>query len=172
MPTSRARNPKSRSKRTAKPTDFRWVPKDRDLPATQGMLYWVRKELKDEMKAGFLRMESRFEQIDSRFKQVDARFAQIDSRFEQIDSRFSQVDARFNQMESQFHDLHSSIREIAGAVASLSATVARMEISMEEQNARNRIVMESQSGLWARQERLETRVDGFETWIKSLSKPQ
>ncbi len=99
---------------------------DKDLPATQGMLQLVRRELKAEMKAGF--------------RQVDARFAQIDSRFAQMDSKLELI----------------------------SSDIARIGVLVEEQNSKNRILLEALTGLWQRQDRVETRVDEVEKTVRPI----
>lgn len=67
---------------------------------------------------------------------------------------FSQVNARFNQVDARFEQVLSEI--------------ARIGILVEEQNSRNRIVLEGLSGLWERQERVEKRVDHFEKTIHNI----
>lgn len=116
----------------------------RELPATQGMLKLVRDELRAEMKAGFHRIESRFNEQESKFSTIDSRFNQIDSRFNQIDSRFSQIDARFEKIDARFEQVLSEI--------------ARLGVLIEEQNSRNKIVLEGLTGLWQRQEQFDLRL--------------
>ncbi len=133
------------------PLKTRFTPKDRDLPATQGMLQLVRTELKSEMRAGF--------------KKVDARFAQMEGRFAQMEGRFAQIDERFARIDEQFALVHSGMAE-------LTAQVSRIALAVEEQNSRNKIVMDALSGLWTRQDRVEQRMDGFEKWLLSLPRGQ
>lgn len=133
----------------AKPSsEPKFPPQSKDLPATQGMLQLVRRELKSEMRAGFRQMESRFDQIDSRFAQMDSRFAQVDSGFAESNSRFAQMDSKLEQVLSE---------------------VARIGLLVEEQNSRNRIVMEGLTGLFQRQERVEFKVDEVENMVKSIA---
>lgn len=166
----------SRSK-TATKTDFRFAPKDRDLPATQGMVQLVRTELKAEMRAGFKKMDARFAQMeerfashDGRFSRMEERFAEIDGRFAQIDGRFAQIDQRFVQIDQRFAKVDEQFALVHAGMAELTAQVSRVAIAVEEQNARNRVVMDALSGLWTRQERLEEKVDGFEKWLRALPK--
>ena len=42
------------------------------------------KEVKEELREGFARIDKRFEQVDKRFEQVDKRFEQVDKRFERL----------------------------------------------------------------------------------------
>jgi hypothetical protein len=83
------------------------------------------------------------------FGQVDARFNQIDARFAQFESKFAQVDSRFEQILSE---------------------ISRIGILVEEQNSRNRIVLEGLAGLWQRQDRIESRVDDVEKTVRSIAR--
>ena len=108
------------------------------LPATQGMLNLHQKQFKADLKSFKKSMEARFNQID-------ARFSEIDSRFNQIDARFSKVDSRFNHLEAQLSTILSEVHRIA--------------ILMEEQNSRNKYVLDGYDQIYKRQERLEVNVD-------------
>lgn len=136
-------------------------PKTRDLPASQGMLQLVREELKAEMKTGFHKMESRFKAQDSKFSQIDSKFNSFEARFAQIDSRFDQVDSRFAQVESRFEQVDSRFEQVL-------SEIARVGILVEEQNSRNRIVLEGLTGLFQRQDRVEAKVDGFEATLQAI----
>lgn len=116
--------------------------KDHDLPATQGLVYAVRSELKADIRALKASMNSRFDEFETRFGQIDARFKQIDASFGQMNSRFEEV----------------------------LSEVSRVGVLVEEQNSRNRVVLDGLSGLWHRQDRVEKRVDGFEDWFRSLGR--
>jgi chromosome segregation ATPase len=137
---------------------FKFTSRSKDLPASQGMLHLVRSELKADIRGLHSEMNSRFDQVDARFNQIDARFNQIDSRFKQMDSKFSQMDSKFNQMDSKFEQVLSA--------------VARVGTGVEEQNSRNRVVLEGLTGLWQRQDRLETRVDKVESTVRSIARPR
>ena len=117
----------------AKPVDWNVTPKDKDLPATQGMLYLVRSEVKADVRELRSEMKAGFKEVDARFNEVDASLALMRASIEKMASEMS-----------------------------------RFGVLMEEQNSRNHIVLEGMSGLWTRQERVETRVDGFENFLKSL----
>ncbi len=145
-----------------------------DLPATQGMLKLFRKEstfetrsLRSEMNAGFKQVDAHFNQIDGRFKEMDARFNQIDARFNQIDARFDQVDARFKEVDARFDKVDVRLNQMDAKIDKVLAEVARLGTMMEEQRAENRVALEALSGLFQRQERLETRVEKAEKRIDS-----
>lgn len=72
--------------------------------------------------------------VDSRFDKGEARFFGIEARFDKVDARFAEIDARFNSLEAKFD---------------------RMLIMLEEQNSRNKVVMDSLNSIYERQDRVE-----------------
>ena len=110
--------------------------KAKDIPVTQEMLYEVRGELKSDISC--LRHE-----MKSEFKQVNSRFEQIDSRFEQIDSRFEQNESKLEKILSVVHDIQSKVH--------------RTQALVEEQNSRNKYVLDGYAALHERLNRQEKR---------------
>ncbi len=145
----------------AKKLNWKLPPQAKDLPATQGIVHLVRKELKEDISS--LRHEMKGE-----FRTVDARFKRVDARFDQVDARFNEVDARFNEVDAQFNDLRSEFAHLASKVSHLSSEVTRMCVLMEEQHAKNNIVLEGLTGLFSRQERVEKRTDDLEKTVGSF----
>lgn len=111
-----------------------------NVAVTQKMLYGVRDELKSDINA----MQSRFDGIDSKFESMESRFDGIDSRFVSMESRIDgKIQTTFHQLTEQIHQLHSQVHRIG--------------ILVEEQNAKNNIVLDGLTSLFERQERLENR---------------
>ncbi|MBL7672097.1 MAG: hypothetical protein JNM39_16555 [Bdellovibrionaceae bacterium] len=136
------------------------------LPATQGMLNLHQKQFKADLKsfkksmeARFNQIDARFSEIDSRFNQIDARFSEIDSRFNQIDARFSEIDSRFNQIDARFSKVDSRFNHLEAQLSTILSEVHRIAILMEEQNSRNKYVLDGYDQIYKRQERLEVNVD-------------
>lgn len=105
--------------------------KSKDLPATQGMVLKLQAQVKADLR--------------SLEKKTEAQFKQVDARFKLVDARFDQVDARLSQVESQ--------------IAAVLSEVHRIALMMEEQNSRNRYVLEGYDQVYQRQERLEKEVE-------------
>lgn len=124
--------------------------KHRDMPATVGLVYEVRDELKADIRALDAKMESRFAQVDSRF-------AQIDSRFDQIDSRFSKQDARMSSMDEK--------------IEKILASVHRTQAIVEEQRSENKVMLEALHGFVQRMDRMEKRQDEVDLTLRALAKP-
>ncbi len=150
----------------------RQIPTVSELPVTRAMLLGVREELAarlDQHTAQFAEVHARFDRVDARldqhtarFGEVDARFEQIDARFEQVDARFKQIDARFDRVDAEFRELRADMAalrlEMVAFKAEVRADLARIKTIVEEQDARNRIVMEVVQGHNARFDRMEADI--------------
>ena len=115
--------------------------KDSQLPATQGMIYLVHKELSHKLS-------SHSERFDS-----------IDAKFDGVDARFNGVDARFDSLE---HKMNSGFE-------SLKAEITRLAVLIEGQDARNKVVLEGLTNLTQRQDRLEVRFQDVESTVRTIA---
>ncbi len=154
------------SKKKATPKSLSPILDSKKLVATQGMFFHLEKELKLEIKSTEKRLSSKFHKIDARFASIDARFnkmearfSDIDARFNKMEARFSEIDARFNKMEARFSEIDARFNTIESKLDKVLAEVHRMAVLMEEQNARNRFVLEGYDQLYKRQDRLEIEVE-------------
>lgn len=125
-----------------------------DVPVTSKMLSGTRDELKAntsslrfEMKANFNKVEARFHLVDARFNEMESRFKAIDAKFDKVDSRFKDMDARFDNVDTKLQAMTDEVR--------------RLGVMIEEQNARNAIVMDGLQSLFERQERIEKKVEAL-----------
>jgi hypothetical protein len=75
----------------------------------------------------------------------------------------AEMNARFSQMDAKFE-------RVLGAVHHVAAEVARIGVLVEEQNSRNRIVLEGLTGLAQRQDRVESRMDEVEKTVQSIAR--
>lgn len=143
----------------------RQIPTVSELPVTRAMLLGVREELAarlDQHTAQFAEVHARFDRVDARLDQHTARFGEVDARFEQIDARFKQIDARFDRVDAEFRELRADMaalrQEMVAFKAEVRADLARIKTIVEEQDARNRIVMEVVQGHSARFDRMEADI--------------
>ena len=127
---------------TRKPTgaSTRKVPSVSELPVTRSMLHGVRDEL-----------NARFDEVNARFEQVNARIDEVSARVDQVSARIDQTNARIDQLD-----------------ASMRAGARRLETLAEEQEARNRVVLEVVQGHNARFERIEARLDEMQGMFVEL----
>ena len=56
---------------------------------------------REEMKAGFARVETRFHQADERFGQVDARLDHLDARFATVGERFDKLETAIKEGDEE-----------------------------------------------------------------------
>lgn len=89
--------------------------------------------------------------IDKRFDSVDKRFDSMDKRFDSIDKRF---DSMIDLMDSRF--------------ARISAENQRWLALYEEQNARNKVVMDSQAMTQHKFEEFDSRISSLEEKVHGI----
>lgn len=154
------------------------VPSDADMPVTKGHFDAFRQELTARMtsselliKANDKKNAARFVGIDSQIKEMDgrfeARFAAIDSKFKKMDAkfeaRFAAIDARFKEMDAKFEARFAAIdarfATLEKKIEDVYIQVQRTNVLMEEQNNRNKLVMDALMSLLNRQDSLEKKVD-------------
>ena len=75
------------------------------------------------------------------------------------DELTSHADKKFHEVKSEFHGVKSEIHELKAEVATLNKFVHRMGLLVEEQNNRNKIVLDGLTQLFEKQERLEKKVE-------------
>ena len=71
------------------------------------------------------------------------------------------VRSEFNGLRSEFDGMRAELHEVR-------ADVARIVVLVEEQNARNAVVLEGLTNLWHRQSHQEKRTDDLEGMVRSL----
>ncbi|MBX3021118.1 MAG: hypothetical protein KF799_05520 [Bdellovibrionales bacterium] len=122
----------------------------------------------DGIDAKFTSIDARFTSIDARFDGIDARFISIDARFDGIDARLDGIDKRFDaletNLEARFSNLEASWEakldaKLESKLSPIVSEIHRLALLIEEQNARNKIVLDGLTGLFARQDRVETKVE-------------
>lgn len=145
--------------------------RNKNLPVTQGQFSEFRSEvnykftsMQMEFKAVRSEMGAMEKRIDARFNEVDARFARIDARFNEIDARFDKIDARFNEIDGRFSKIEAQI-------ADLISVIHQMRMTIEEQNARNKYVLDGFANLIhlidSNKKETDERIDNLEQLIKA-----
>ena len=90
-------------------------------------------------------------QLHEIYERSDGLEARMDARFDSFNAR---MDARFERIEAKIEQLASSVHRIG--------------VLVEEQNARNNIVLDGLTNLFDRQERHEERTSALEKHLLSL----
>lgn len=159
----------------------------KDVPVTQKMLYLVRDELKSSIQALDLKIssgESRKDSLDSKLGSLDSRMDSLDSklgslnlRMDSLDSKLGSLDLRMDSLDSKLSSLDSRIDSLdskldcrfdkmMAEIHGLKSEIHRIALISEEQNAKNNIVLDGLTSLFARQERIEARMDACERAVK------
>ncbi len=122
--------------------------KSDDIPATKGHLELVRQELKSDITSLKLSMESNFHALESKFLVIDSRFNYFDSKFEGIDAKFKDVGSKFEKIMSILFE---------------------MKAMLEEQNSRNRVVLDGYAHLFDKSVASDTRIENLEKRVYGIS---
>lgn len=153
------------------------VPRKADVPVTQKMLHLVRDQLQEQMLGTEHRLraeiESSTESVRQEFRSTAESLRQelhsrteslkqeIHSTRDSLHKDMSEIKVNIETLHADVHDIRSDIHRLGGLI--------------EEQNARNAVVMDGLGILFGRQERVENRMDHFETdmslWIATAKKP-
>jgi len=143
------------------------APSDADMPVTKGHFDAFRQEITTRItsqelliKANDKKRATHFAGISSSFKKMEGCFAAIDARFIEMDAkfeaRFAAIDARFATLEKKIEDVYLEVR--------------RSNVLMEEQNNRNKVVLDALMNLFNRQDSLEKKVDERITSLEDIIK--
>jgi len=141
-----------------------------ELLVNQRMLDSMRDELKSEIRSQGKRFDSidkRFDSVDKKFDSIDKKFESIDKRFESIDKRFDSVDKRFDSLEAKMDSMGD---RLSADIRRVSVDVHRVIAIVEEQNNRNKIVLDGYQSLYDRQDRVENRMDELTNFILNFKK--
>lgn len=165
------------------------VPRKAEVPVTQKMLHLVRDQLQERMLGTEHRLRAEIESSAGSLRQElhstrESLRQEFHSTTESLRQELhSTTESLRQELHSTRDSLHKDMSEIKVNLETMSADVhdIRGEIHrlgglMEEQNARNAVVMDGLRNLFGRQERIEDRMDGFEadmsSWVAaSLKKP-
>ncbi len=75
------------------------------------------------------------------------------------EKKFQETEMRFHEVKAEIHEVKSVIHEVKANIAKLDKSVHKMALLMEEQNNRNKIVLDGLSQLFERQERVEKKLN-------------
>ena len=75
------------------------------------------------------------------------------------DEMISHTEMKFQETEVRFDEVKAEIHEVKATIARIEKSSHRMELLLEEQNNRNKIVLDGLSHLFERQERIEKKMN-------------
>jgi chromosome segregation ATPase len=117
------------------------APTAAELPATRVMLGAVRTELLER----------------------------IDQTKHELKAEIQEVKAEIQEVRAEVHALKGEVHDVKAGLHGLQAAMARITLLFEEQNARNKIVLDALSAFMDRQMRIEQRMDAVEETVRSLA---
>ena len=80
----------------------------------------------------------------------------------------SEINSSEKRLESKINQVESKINQVESKIELVLSEMHRMAILMEEQNSRNKFVLDGYASLYERQDRLELRFDAHEKNIEDL----
>jgi hypothetical protein len=75
------------------------------------------------------------------------------------DELMAHTEKKFHEVKSEFHGVKSEIHSLKASLSKLEKLVHNSALLAEEQNNRNKIVLDGLSHLFERQERIESKID-------------
>ncbi len=152
------------------------------------MLAGVRTEVlkridqgREEARAENQKLDGKIEKVDAKIDAVRAELkgdiqkvdAKVDAVRAELKGDIQKVDAKVDAVRAELHEMRAELKgDIHGlnaAVHEVKAGMARIEVLVEEQNARNRIVLDGIAALLSRQNQVEQRVAQVEDTVRNLA---
>ncbi len=135
-------------KKARQSTLTRYPRKASDVFVTQKMLFQVRDELKAQTASSEQKLLSAVYEIRSENQGFKA-------EFESIRAEIHDIRSEMHDIRAEIHELRSDIHGVKSEVQALRADVHRIALLVEEQNNRNKIVLDGLTQLFERQGRIE-----------------
>ena len=143
-----------KSRRTAKPKmkSKNLSPKrpknENDVPSTVEMF----KELQASINSHFMAIDSRFDSMDKRFDSLRSEFK---SEIHEVKSEIHAVNSKVDLLKSEIHEVKSEIHEV-------KSEIHEVKLLNEEQNARNKFVIDQYVNVYEEQRDLKSRIEKLE----------
>jgi len=151
-----------------------------NVPVTKAMLFGVRDELKEYVQSKIHGVQVEIQTLRGEFEGLRGEFGVLrvemnakveglrgeihDLRVEmntKVEGLRGEIECLRTEMYEMKAELKADIHEIKSEIHGLKADVHKLCVLIEEQNARNIVVLDGLNGLFIRQERVEKRVDDF-----------
>lgn len=94
-------------------TTFIHFPRIKLLTSKSNSFIFILKggeEMEQLLKEILNEMRTRFDKVDQRFDTVDQQFGTVDQRFDTVEQKFDTVDQRFDKMQHEFNDIKSIMK--------------------------------------------------------------
>jgi chromosome segregation ATPase len=162
-------------------TNKKYPERAADVPVTQKMLYLVRDELTHGLRGVDRRLTSVGKGFEGKIGSLETRIDVLEVKLEgkigaletRIDALEVKLEGKIGSLETRIDALEVKLEGKIGALETridaldakidskfeiFMSEIHKIKILVEEQNAKNNIVLDGLTSLFARQERLEDRV--------------
>ena len=119
-------------------------------PATVAMLYAMEDRLTDKMEAGLQGVKSEIHGLRSEFHDMKSEIHAIKSEIHEVKSEVQGLKSEIHGVKSEVHGLKSEIHGV-------KSELHRVALLVEEQNARNKYVMDGYAQLYEMVEKIAKR---------------
>lgn len=133
---------KTKTKLSVKPV------RSRDVPATAAMLSEMESHLQHEMRAGFERTDAKIEAVkyDVETLKSDVRTLKTDVAVLKTDAQTLKADMQI--VKADISEIKIELHEIKADVHDIKSEMHRVALLVEEQNARNKFVMDGYAQIY------------------------
>jgi chromosome segregation ATPase len=153
------------------------APKADEVPVTRAMLDGVRTEVlqridlaRAEAKADTAELKAELiAEIHGMRGQMEGRIDGMQGRIDGMQGRIDGMQGQMHTMQGQMHTMQGQIHRIEAQMHGIGAQMTRVEVLVEEQNARNKIVLDGIAALLSRQNQVEQRVTQVEETVRRLA---
>jgi chromosome segregation ATPase len=123
----------------------------------------VKGELKAEIQEFRTELKAEIQEVRTELK------AEIQEVRTELKAEIQEVRTEVQGVKAEVRELKAEIHDIKAVVHATQAQVARIELLVEEQNARNKIVLDGITAILSRQEQVEQRISNVEDTVRALA---
>lgn len=126
----------------------RRAPTAAEVPVTRAMLGEVRTEL---------------------LERIDQAKDELRAEIHGVRAELHHLKAEVHELRAEIHEVKAELHEVKAGLHGVQAEVARIGLLIEEQNARNKVVLDALMAIIDRQSRIEQRMDKVEETVRGLA---
>ncbi len=126
-------------------------------------------ELKAELKSEIHGMKADIHEVKTEIHGMKADIHGMKADIHEVKTEIHGMKAEIHGMKAEIHEVKAEIHEVKAEIHEVKAGMARIEVLVEEQNARNRIVLDGITALLSRQDQVEQRVTQVEETVRKLA---
>ncbi len=107
-------------------------------------------------------------EVKSEIHGLKSEIHEVKSEIHGLKSEIHEVKSEIHGLKSEIHDVKSEGQSTKAAIYSLKAEMHRVALLVEEQNAKNNIVLDGLTSLFHRQERVESEVKDLRSLVMEI----